>query len=150
MDLAFSWVKFFHVLAVAIGVGALVAEYILLLSFRRSEDNTLRRASENMAYAIVKNVASHALLLAFIFGLGMAMINTTYFQLGHIHAKMLLAFFLVGLSHIEKANLRKMLTAADEKDEVKINALKKRHTIFMSVGSLLIVAIFYLIILKPF
>jgi uncharacterized membrane protein len=149
MELAFNWMKFLHVLAVAIGVGALAAEYILLLSFRRSQDNTLRRASENMAYAIVKNVASHALLLAFISGLGMAIINTAYFQLPRIHAKMLLALFLVGLSHIEKANLRKMLAAADAKDEVQINTLKKRHTIFMSIGSLLIVAIFYLIILKP-
>ncbi|MFQ5629123.1 MAG: CopD family protein [bacterium] len=148
MDL--SWIKFLHVLAVAIGVGALVAEYILLITFRRSEDTLQRRASENMAYTIVKNIATHALLLAFIFGMGMIVLNTAYLKFGHIHVKMLLAVILVGMSHVEKANLRKMLSAAEAKDEVTINTLKKRHTVFISLGSVLIVAIFYLIILKPF
>lgn len=148
--MAFLILKFLHILTVAVGVGALIAEYVILLAHRRSEETAQRRASEGMAYAIVKKVASPAMLLAFVFGLGMAFTNMTYFKLGHMHVKMLLAVFLVGLPHMEGANLRKMMSAAEVKDEVLLNTLKKRHTTYMSIGGILILAIFYLIVFKPF
>ena len=148
--MAFLVLKFVHILAVAIGVGALMAEYVLLLAHKRSEESELRRASEKMAFAVVKKVASPALLLAFVLGIGVAMTNMAYFKLGHMHVKMLLALFLVGLPHLEGANLRKMIAAAEAKDEVQINALKKRHSVYMTIGSVLILAVFSLIVFKPF
>ena len=148
MDL--SWIKFLHVLMAAIGVGAMISQYALLLLFRRSSDNTVRRASESMAFAIAKKVTSPAFLIALLLGLLMAILNTSYFKLGYIHVKLLFVIILTGLTYIEIANFRKMQQAADVKDEVAINALKKRHIIFMAVGSVLVLGIFYLIILKPF
>ena len=148
--MVFLVLKFLHILMVVMGVGALIAEYVLLTVHKRSEENEQRRASEKMAYVLVKKVASPALLLAFLFGLGMALTNMTYFKLPHMHVKMLLALFLVGLPHMEGANLRKMLVAAEAKDEVLINTLKKRHSTYMVASSVLVLAIFYLIIFKPF
>jgi len=148
--MGFLLLKLVHILAVAIGVGGMAAQYVLLLSYRRSEEHALRRVSESMAYTILKKVASRALLLALILGLSMVAVHTSYLKFAYMHSKMLLAFILVGWTHIEMANLRKMQKAAEGKDEVLVNTLKKRHSLFMAVGSLLIVAIFSLIVLKPF
>lgn len=140
----FSLFKYIHLLAVSAGVGATLSQLYLAKQNTATGDN----GSTTTALGIARNVEFPAFLVAFIFGLAMAMVNPEYFKLGYIHVKILLAVLLIGVTHMQIATLRRM--AAAEGDASVPAPLQKRRTRIVATGLVLILAIFFLIIFKPF
>lgn len=146
----FNLTKFVHLLSIIVGVGAIMAQLLLITAHRRSADNEVRRASEAMSLFIARRLEFPGLTLAFLSGLALFFINPIYMKSGFMHTKILLAIILIGLTHMGMGRLKKMAAAADEQDEVRISILKKGHLTFMWIAAGLATLIFILIIFKPF
>ena len=145
-------VKTVHLLMVAVGVGAIIAELLLIVKFRRTESNVDRRASENMALFISKRIEFPALAIALLTGFVMlTMVEARpWLSMGFMHAKILLAVLLVGLTHVGMSSLRKMNAAAAAQDEVAVSNAKKRFLMFSGISAVFVVIIFFFIVAKPF
>lgn len=144
-------VKTVHVIFVCAGVGGFLAQMILLQRFKGENVPAQdAAASENMALALTRYVEFYGLLLALISGFGLAFLIGAFKGAGYLHAKIVLVLVLVGLSHFELRNLKRMVALRAEGKTAELNQLKQTHLSLGMFNLLLVAAVIFLVIDKPF
>ena len=144
-------VKTIHVVFVCAGVGGFLAQMILLHRFKGENVPAAEAAaSETMALALTRFVEFYGLLLALITGFGLAFMIGAFKGAGYLHAKIVLVLVLVGLSHFELRNLKRMVALRAEGKIAEVNQLKQTHLSLGMFTLLLVAAVVFLVINKPF
>ncbi|KAA3616077.1 MAG: hypothetical protein DWQ05_10025 [Calditrichaeota bacterium] len=149
--MTFGFIKFAHLLSVILAVGVFSVQYFIIQKNFRTEDTTIRRASESIALAIGKIIGQPMLLLAFITGILLLIYNPVLLKGGMaLHIKILFVVFLLGLSHMSAKRLKTIAAASAGMDEVSVNNNKKKLIALYRISGLFILIIIFLIVLKPF
>ncbi len=149
--MTYNVIKYFHILTVILSVGAFSIQYFILKENLRSENSSMRRASESISLIIGKWIGQPNLLLAVITGVILLMHNISLLKSGiALHIKITLVVLLFGLSHMAARRLKNIAKAAEIQDEVMVNSIKKQLIKIYSTGIVLILAIIALIVIRPF
>ena len=147
----FLSLKLLHIFFICLAVGAFLVQYVIVARYMRSEDTALRRASESIALTSAQILEQPGLIIALLSGLALSFVNTGYWSAGgFLHAKTLFVVILLGLSHMAKARLKKIKTAAEQVDEVGVNTHKKKVLLFYKIQLIVVLIIMVLILFKPF
>ncbi|NUO78875.1 hypothetical protein HUU05_02280 [candidate division KSB1 bacterium] len=141
--------KTVHVLFVSIGIGGILIQGFLLRKFRAAGASEAA-ASERMALAITKFAESYGLLIAFLTGLLLGIITGEFGGRAYLHVKSLLALVLVGLSHVDLRNLKRMIALREAGKAQEADQVKQKHLHVATVSTVLIVVIVVLVVMKPF
>lgn len=108
----------------------------------------IRAEYERLAASIVTKIELPAIFGAILSGVGFLGANPAYLKQPWLHAKLTVVLLLAVLSHLEMFNARRIVRAREEAAagaEEAIAARKKRHAIFGTVGSLLVVVLLVLV-----
>jgi uncharacterized membrane protein len=138
---------FIHLVSFAAYLGAGFAQTQMIKSSRSKDISPDVRADrEKLAASITTKIELPAIMGSILSGIGFAVQNPAVMKFGWLHGKLLCVFLLLVLSHAEMFNARKIVKAraAGGKDD-EIEARKKRHEIFGTVGALLVVALLVLV-----
>ena len=141
--------KTVHLLFVVVGVGGAVAQLFLLLKYRRAT-HAETAASENMALTLTKFVEFYGLVLAFVTGLILALMTGAFGTGGYLHAKTTLVVVMLGFSHVELRNLKRMVALRAEGKAAEADQVKQNHLTLGAFSLLMVVVIVFLVINKPF
>ncbi len=141
--------KAVHVLFVAMGIGGGIAQNFLLKKFRTASANEAA-ASERMALAVTKVVEFYGLLIALVTGLIVGIYTGAFGTGGYLHAKTLLVVILVGLSHVDLRNLKRMVALREAGKAEEVDSVKQKHLRFGTISMLFVVVIVLLVVMKPF
>ena len=130
------------------GGGALAQLFVL----RRFRDATAveQEASEKMALAITRNLEFYGLVLALATGLILGIFTKAFGTGGWLHAKSALVVVLVGLSHIDLRNLKRILALRAAGKVAEAKQVKSTHLLFGGFNMLLILLTVALVVMKPF
>ncbi len=141
--------KTLHVLFVAMGIGGGLTQNFLLIKFRAASANEAA-ASERMALAVTKFVEFYGLVIALVTGLIVGIYTGAFGAGGYLHAKTLLVVILLGLSHVDLRNLKRMVALREAGKADEVNTVKQKHLRFGRIGMLFVVVIVLLVVMKPF
>jgi uncharacterized membrane protein len=141
----FDWLKILHISAFVLGLGAAATKFILVCSHGSSN------ASEELALHITKKLESRALEIAWLLGLILTFLKGEYWSQGWLHAKIVITFLMVGLSHMSAASLRRIgKLRAEAAAAEKIDAAKTPLIVFGIGMGVLALVTFYLVIFQSF
>jgi uncharacterized membrane protein len=108
----------------------------------------IRDEYERLAARILAQIEGPAIGVQILTGIVFLVLAPQWLQQGWLHAKLTCVFFLVGLSHAERANARKIVAARAARGDAatdEIGARKKRHALMGSIGAALVVALLALV-----
>ncbi len=103
---------------------------------------------ERLAAAIVTKIEVPAIGVQVLTGVTFLVLSPAWLQLGWMHGKLTCVVALLGLSHAEMFNARKIVAARATRGDAageEIAARKKRHALFGTIGSLFVVALLVLV-----
>lgn len=141
--------KTVHVIFVSMGIGGVVAQVYLLQKFRSASANEAA-ASERMALALTRFAEFYGFLIAFVTGLVLAIYTSAFSTGGYLHAKTLAVIFLLGLSHVDLRNIKRMIALREAGKTHEVDRVKQTHVLFAAINLALIVVIVALVVMKPF
>jgi len=134
--------KAFHIIAVISWmVGLLYLPRLYVYHVKAKSGGELDKTLKIMEHKLLKIIMNPAMILTFIFGF--ALLHQTGFAGGWVHAKLLLAFLLAGF-HGFLAKCRRNFS------EGKNQRSEKFYRIINEVPTILLIAIVFLAIFKPF
>ena len=142
-------VKTIHLFCIFAGIGGAISQ-ALILQKHRNADAREAEASEKMALVITKFAEFYGLVLAFVTGMILAVITNAFSHGGYLHAKTTLVIVLIGLSHVDLRNLKRMVALRGEGKTAEANQLKQTHLILSKFSLLIAIAIVILVVFKPF
>lgn len=108
----------------------------------------LRDAYESLSATILTKIELPAIMGSLFSGVAFLATNPTLLKLGWVHGKMTCIAILLVLSHLEMFNARAIVKArisGDSKADEAIAARKKRHGVFGTLGTLVVVALLVLV-----
>ncbi len=147
--LAGHLLKIVHILFVIAGVGGAMTQLFLLRKFR-SASVVEQEASEKMALAVTRYVEFYGLVTALLTGLILAIFTNAFSTGSWLHAKSTLVVVLVGLSHLDLRNLKRMIALRAEGKAAEANQVKNSHLLFGGFNLLLAMLTIVLVVMKPF
>jgi uncharacterized membrane protein len=143
-----------HLVSFASFLGAAFAQtQFLKASARSGLAPAIRDEYERLCAFINKSIEIPALYGLWATGLLMAMMSPEFLHAHWLHAKMTLAFLLVGLAHVEKKNARRVVEARAAKGDaaaIEIAGLGAKHGVFALIGTAMVLCVLVLVVLKPF
>lgn len=148
MDVITNLLKILHLLFIFMGVGGALSQFFLVRRFRQAHPSDAE-ASEKMAVVLARILEVYGLLFALITGVLLA-IKMDAFRNGYLHVKILLVLIVVGLSHMELVNLKRMVALRADGKAAEATQLKQKHLMLTSLSLVLVVAITFLVVFKPF
>jgi uncharacterized membrane protein len=138
-----------HLVGFAAYLGAGFAQQQLMArSARGGVAATVRDEYERLAAAIVTTIELPALMVQVGTGVVFLVLSPAWLQQGWLHGKLACVAALLVLSHVEMFNARtivKVRAAGGAGASAEIDARKKRHAMFGSIGSLAVVALLVLV-----
>ena len=138
-----------HLVGFAAYVGAGFAQQQFMARSRRPElSAAVRDDYERLAAAIVTKIELPALFAQIATGIGFIVLTSGWLTHGWLHAKLACVVVLVGLSHIEMFNARKIVKARVARGDAasdEIAARKARHATFGRLGTLAVVIVIGLV-----
>lgn len=144
-----SLLLFLHLVSFAAYVGAGFAQNnFLKASAGDALAPAIRAEYERLAAAIVTKIELPAIFGAIVSGIGFLGTNPALMRQGWLHAKLTCVLLLAVLSHLEMFNARRIVRAregAASDAEAVIASRKKRHALFGTIGSLLVVVLLALV-----
>lgn len=138
-----------HLVGFAAYLGAGVAQQQLVArSALGGLADAVRDNYERLAAAIVTKIEVPAIGVQVVTGVTFLALSPAWLQLGWMHAKLTCVAVLLGLSHAEMFNARKIVAARTSRGDAageEIAARKKRHALFGAIGSVVFVALLVLV-----
>ena len=141
--------KIVHLAFIIAGVGGALAQLFVLRRFRAATP-VEQEASEKMALAMTRYLEFYGLLLALVTGLILGIYTKAFGTGGWLHAKSALVVVLIGLSHIDLRNLKRMLALRAAGKVAEAKQVKSSHLLFGGFNMLLTLLIVVLVVMKPF
>lgn len=134
-----------HLVCFAAYLGAGFAQ---LQFMKRSHAATpeLRKSYEELSAAIITKIELPAIFGSMLSGAGFIATNPAVMKQGWLHGKLTCVLLLAVLSHLEMFNARNIVKMrAANASETDIEARKKRHELYGTIGTLLVVAVLVLV-----
>lgn len=122
----FLFVKWLHILTVAVGVGSAISKFAVLLFSQSSSDNAIQRLGDQVVALLGRRIEAPAFGLAILTGLGLGAITPAYFAAGFMHVKIALVVILFSLAQVGKSTFKRIILAAEANDATTQIALRKR------------------------
>ncbi|MFI5300149.1 MAG: DUF2269 family protein [Polyangiales bacterium] len=143
----------FHLVGFAAFVGAAFAQQeFMKRSARAGLAPAIRDEYERLAATISAKIETPALFLQIAVGAFMLLHNTAYLKQPWMHAKLTAVFLLLGLAHAEMANAKKLVKARAERGDAaaeEIAGRKAKHAKMGAVGTVLVIGVIVLAVLRP-
>ena len=140
---------FFHLVGFAAYIGAGFAQQQLM---KKSAEGGLAAAVrdeyERLAALVSARIEGPAIGVQILTGLTFLAMVPDWLHMGWLHAKLTCVFLLVGLTHAERANARKIVAARKERGDAaaeEIAARKARHAVMGAIGAALVVLVIALV-----
>ncbi len=140
-----------HLLSFAAYLGAGFAQLRIM---KRSTDGgigaAVRDEYEKLAATIVTKIELPALVGSILSGVYFLVIFPGYLKQGWLHGKLMCVLILAVLSHLEMFNARKIVkarAAGGEHMEETVLARKRRHALFGSIGTAVVLVLMVLVTL---
>ena len=133
----------FHIIAVICWMAGLLYLIRLFVYHRMETENVVKARFKVMESKLYKYITTPAMIIAFILGASLLMMNMELLKQPWMHAKLLLVFLMIGVTHMCGATLRKFANDETPKTE-------RFYRIFNEVPTLLMIAIVLLVIMRPF
>ena len=137
------WVKAFHIIAMACWFAALFYLPRLFVYHVQSEDQVSKDRFVVMERKLMRGIAIPSMIATLVFGFWLISYVPGYMSYGWMHAKLALAFLLVGYHHVCLAYMKKLANGTNTKSE-------KFFRIFNEIPAVMLVAIVILVVVKPF
>ena len=139
-----------HLVGIALGLGALVCQLLVLGRFKTAAAAVERIGSEHAAAAIIGRVQIPGVVLAAASGLALAWLDRwSPFSEGWFHFKLLFALWVVLATRLMRRNAAAFLALraeCGENDSARLRALKDNHAMigYVTALSFLFAAVFSL------
>lgn len=134
-----------HLVCFAAYLGAGFAQLQFMKRSRTATGET-RNQFEQIAASITSKIELPAIFGSMLSGAGFIATNPLVMKQGWLHGKLTCVLILVVLSHLEMINAKKIVKArAANAPEPEIEARKKRHELYGTIGTLAVVAILVLV-----
>ena len=146
----FRFFLLLHLVGLALGLGGLLCQLILLAKFRRANDITERAGSERMAGSVISLVQAPGVYLLLVSGAGLSWLaRWAPLHQGWLHFKLLFFFwiFLATRLMVRNAkNIHILRQQCGEEDSQRLLSLKDNHSVigYVTMLSFLFVLIFSL------
>ncbi len=138
-----------HLVSFAAYLGAGFAQLQLMKGSRANGiAPAVRDDREALSAAVVTKIELPAIIGSIVSGAGFIAQNPALMKMGWLHGKLLCVLLLVVLSHAEMFNARAIVKARAARGDAAttdIDARKKRHDLYGTVGSLIVVALLILV-----
>lgn len=139
----YDYIKAFHIISFTAWMAGMFYLPRLYVYHTEATEQNVRDTFKVMEHKLLRFIINPAMILTFIFGITLIVLNPGWLQQGWLHAKFLLVFILSGY-HGYLAKLRKQF----ERDENKHSS--KFYRYLNEVPTLLLVGIVILVVVKPF
>jgi uncharacterized membrane protein len=109
---------------------------------------TLRDEYERLAAAVVTKIELPAIAVQVVTGIAFIALSPAWMTMGWLHGKLACVVGLLGLSHAEMFNARKIVKARAARGDGasgEIAARKARHALWGALGTVLVVALLGLV-----
>ena len=140
---------FFHLLGFAAYIGSGFAQQQLMKKSAESGlAGAVRDEYERLSAFVSARIEGPAVGVQILTGIAFLVIVPDWLHMGWLHAKLGCVFLLVGLTHAERANARKIVAARKERGDAaaeEIAARKSRHAVMGAIGAALIAAVIALV-----
>lgn len=134
--------------------GAFAQQRLMQTSARADLPPAARNERESLAATICTQVELPALFAQLATGIGLVVLQPGYLKQHWLHGKLTFVLLLFVLAHIEMINARKIVSRRAEGGphaETDIAALKKRHALLGSVGTVAVVLVLlFVTVLRPY
>lgn len=143
MNMAFLWLKAFHIIAVICWFAALFYLPRLFVYHSLSEDDISRERFKLMERKLYRGIANPSMMASVALGIAMLVINPAYLSMGWMQVKLALVVLVIIYHVLCKQHLNAL--AADRNT--------KTHTYFRWFNEapvLVLIAIVILVVVKPF
>lgn len=142
----------FHLVGFAAYLGAGFAQTRFIASSTRADLRAeVRDAHERLAATIASKIELPAIYVAIASGIAFLALEPGLLGASWLQAKLVCVAGLFVLSHVEMMNAQRIVRArADGTPAEEIDQLKKRHGLFGTVGTLLLVAVVLLVTVLRF
>jgi uncharacterized membrane protein len=142
-------ILFVHLVAFAAYLGAGFAQIqILKLSARAGTSAAVRDSYERLTALIITKIEVPAIFTSIASGVVFVTQNPVLMKQGWLHGKLTCVLILAVLSHLEMFNARNIVKAREAggaSADSEIERMKKRHSIYGAIGSLLVVVLLVLV-----
>jgi uncharacterized membrane protein len=138
-----------HLAGFAAYVGAGFAQQnFVKMSTQTGLAAAVRDEYERLAARVLTRIEVPAIGLQVVTGVAFIALMPGWLQVGWLHAKIACVVALLGLSHGEMFNARKIVAARAARGDAageEIAARKKRHAVYGTIGAALVVAVLSLV-----
>lgn len=138
----YLYIKAFHIIAMVAWMAGMFYLPRLFVYHSETDAQNMRDTFKIMERRLLRIIINPAMILTFIFGIWMIILNPTWMEQGWMHAKLTLVILLTAY-HGWLARLRKQF----ERDENKHSS--KFYRILNEVPTLFLIAIVILVVVKP-
>jgi putative membrane protein len=139
----YQYIKAFHIIAMVAWMAGMFYLPRLFVYHSETDAQNMRDTFKIMERRLLRFIINPAMILTFVFGIWMIILNPSWMQQGWMHAKLTLVIILTAY-HGWLARLRKEF----ERDENKHSS--KFYRILNEVPTLLLIGIVILVVVKPF
>lgn len=139
----YLYIKAFHVIAFTAWMAGMFYLPRLYVYHAETDNQAIRDTFKVMERKLLRFIINPAMILTFIFGISMVVMDPGWMKQGWLHAKFLLVGLLVAY-HIYLAKTRK----AFERDQIKYSG--KFYRILNEAPTILLIGIAILAVVKPF
>jgi uncharacterized membrane protein len=148
-DMAHKILILLHLVGFAAYIGAGFAQQQFM---KKSAESglaaALRDEYERLAWVVSATIEGPAIGVQFLTGTAFLVMVHDWLSMGWLHAKLGCVFLLVGLTHAERANARKIVAARKERGDAaaeEIASRKARHAMMGTIGTVLVVVVLALV-----
>jgi putative membrane protein len=139
----YDYIKAFHIIAMVAWMAGMFYLPRLFVYHSEATEKNVRDTFKIMERKLLRLIINPAMIVTFIFGIWLIVLNPGWMQQGWMHTKLTLVIMLTGY-HGYLAVLRKKF----ERDENKHSS--KFYRILNEVPTLLLIGIVILVVVKPF
>lgn len=130
-----------HLIGFAAYLGAGFAQ-LQLMKKSLASTGAMREELEKLAAKVIVAIEVPAIMLQIATGIVKLVMTPEWLKQGWLHGKLTCVFFLLILSHVEMFNARAIVRMrGDGAAESEIEAKKKRHDVYGTIGAVLVVAL---------
>jgi len=132
-----------HIISIICWMAGVLYLFRLFIYHRIETESVVKSRFEVMEKRLFRIITLPASTLALVFGIWMLVLNPGLMSQGWMHAKLVFAIALLGLTHSSAGIMRKLKQGTYTKSEKYLRILNE-------VPTLLMIIIVFLVILRPF
>lgn len=132
-----------HVIAIICWMAGVLYLYRLFIYHAEETENVVKERFHVMESRLYRIITMPAMTVSFLLGAWMIYLQPAYMHQGWLHGKLLLVFFLIGITHMGKKFIRELKAGT-----CKVSS--KTFRFLNEVPTLLMIGIVLLVILRPF